>query len=59
MDTFGTSHFVLHIEVVLLWRLKCTSMIENGPQSASFIERVFLSYFLFGVSIIGGSTVYT
>ena len=24
-----------------LWRLKCTSMIEKGPQSVSFIERDF------------------
>ena len=24
-----------------LWRLKCTSIIEKGPQSVSFIERWF------------------
>ena len=34
-----------------LLRLKCTSMIEKGPQSVSFRE------VLFGVSVIGGSTV--
>ena len=31
---FGTSHFVLYREVVLLWRLK-------GPQSVSFVEKLF------------------
>ena len=25
-----------------LWRLKCTSIIEKGPQSVPFIERFFL-----------------
>ena len=23
-----------------LWRLKCTSIIEKGPQSVSFIEKL-------------------
>ena len=41
VDTFGTSHFVLYREVFSLWRLKCTSIIEKGPQSVSFIERLF------------------
>ena len=36
-----------------LWRLKCISIIEKGPQSVSFIERLFfLLCPLFGVSII-------
>ena len=25
-----------------VWRLKCTSIMEMGPQSVSFIERFFL-----------------
>ena len=53
----GTSHFVFYREVVSLRRLKCTSMIEKGPQSVSFIERFSLLCPLFGVSIIRGSTV--
>ena len=37
-----------------LWRLKYhTSYIEKGPQSVSFIEKVFS---LFSVSVIGGFT---
>ena len=34
-----------------------TSIIEKGPQSGSFIERVSLLCPLFGVSIIGCSAV--
>ena len=52
---FGTSHFVLYREVVLSFqRLKCTSVIEKGPQSVSFIDKLFLLCPLFRVR---GSTV--
>ena len=37
LSNVGASHFVLYREVVL----SCTSIIEKGPQSVSFIERVF------------------
>ena len=43
MDMFGKSYSVLQREVVLSWMLKCTSIIEEGPQS------------VFRVSIIRGS----
>ena len=54
----GTNHFVLYREVVLSLDVKCTSIIEKGLQSVSFIERFFLLCPLLGVSIIRGSTVY-
>ena len=45
----------------MVWKgLKCTRIIEKGPQSVSFIERFFpLLCCLFRVSIIRGSTVHT
>ena len=46
----GTGHFFLYKEVVLLRRLKCTSIIGLG-RNASFF------YVLFGVSLTAGSTV--
>ena len=39
MDTFGTSRFVIYTS---LRRLRCTIIIEKGPRSVSFIERVFI-----------------
>ena len=65
MDTFGTSYFVF-IEAAILFlierlsslqRLKCSGIIEKGPQSVSFIERLFYCI-LYSVSIIRGSSVY-
>ena len=48
----GTSKCVLYREVIL-FSLKCTSIIGKGPQSVSFIiERFFLLCSLHGVSII-------
>ena len=35
-----------------LRRLKCTSILEKGPQSVSFCRKVFLLRPLFGVSFI-------
>ena len=44
MNSFGTNHFVLYTEVVVSLVVKITSMIENGLQSMSFIERFFPSF---------------
>ena len=54
MDTFATGHFVLYREVFLSSEV---GIIEKEPQSASFIESFFILHPLFGVSVIGGSTV--
>ena len=35
MVMLGTSNFVLYREVAFIRRLKCTSIIEKGPQSVS------------------------
>ena len=51
MDAFVTSQFVLIERLSFLWKVKCTSIIEKGPQSVSFIERFSI------VAFIGGSTV--
>ena len=48
----GSSHFVLYREVVLLQWLKCTSIIEKGPQTVSFIERLSSLWRLKCTSII-------
>ena len=37
----GTGHLSFIERLSSLWRLKCTSIIEKGPQSVSFIERLF------------------
>ena len=55
MDTLGTGHFVEGLSSI--WRLKCTRMIEKGPQLMSFIESFF--FYSFRVFITGGSTVFT
>ena len=35
MDTFGAAHYSVFFRE--FWMLKCTSIIEKGPQSVSFI----------------------
>ena len=50
----GTGSFVLYREVSFIWRSKCTGVIGIGTIRFAFIERCSL----FGVSFIGGSTVY-
>ena len=41
MDTLGPAILSFIERLSSLWRLKCTSVIEEGPQSVSFIERFF------------------
>ena len=43
MDTLGLGPAIMSFieRLSSLRRLKCTSIIENGPQSVSFIERLF------------------
>ena len=50
----GTRSFILYREVSYIRRLKCTGIIKIGRVDLSFKERCSL----FGVSFIGGSTVY-
>ena len=54
MDTFGTSQFVLYREVVLSSEVKYVlySVLERGPQSVSFIERLSSLWRLKCTSII-------
>ena len=40
MDTFGAAILSFIERLFSLRRLKCTSIIEKGPQSVSFIERL-------------------
>ena len=46
MDMFWTGHLSLIEKLPTLWRLKCTIIIEHGPQSVSSIE-IFLLFSLF------------
>ena len=58
MDTFGQAILSFIEKLSSIRGLKCTSIIEKGPQSVSFIERFFfLLCPLLRVSIIRGSTV--
>ena len=59
MDMLGAAILSFIERLSSLRRLKCTSIIEKGPQSVSFIERFFLLCPPFRVSIIRGSTVFT
>ena len=44
MDTLGPAILFFIERLSSLWRLKCTSIIEKGAQSVSFIERFYCIY---------------
>ena len=44
MDPFGLVILLFIERLSSLQRLKCTGIIEKGPQSVSFIERFFFLY---------------
>ena len=52
MDTLGAAILSFIERLSSLWRLKCTSIIEKGCQTVSFIERFFLLHPIFRVSVI-------